>query len=74
MTKQEANAIIADKLKAVRKLFNEIELISEKESIEIDFSLGYGMGGTYVPESMRDKYGNLDDYCESGWVSSSSQC
>lgn len=68
MNEQEANEKISELLAKAFELISQAEEIADAAGITFDFDLAYGMGGTYVPESLQDEYG------DAGWQSSSSMC
>lgn len=65
---RKANLLIQSKLEEIQKLFTETEKIAEEAGVTFDFSLEYGMGGTFYPESAP----NYDK--QTGWISSSANC
>lgn len=73
MTRQEALTEISNKLDLARAIISECEKIAEEACVEFDFSVTYGMGGTYYPVN---KIVDEDEWSSSneGWVASSQQC
>lgn len=61
MTKEEATRIIAEKVAAAAALIRECEQIADQHDVCFDFSVAYGMGGSYYPD-------------DNGWYSSSQDC
>lgn len=68
---KDGNKLIQDKLSVAYAAIREAEEIAEKYGLEFDFSLEYGMGGTYYPTNKADNEWNSS---YEGWVSSSEQC
>ena len=67
--KQDAIAKIAQFTKTAYEALGNAELLANEAGVSFDFSVEYGMGGTY--------YGNPDDNYynkRQGWQSSSSSC
>lgn len=64
----------------VTNAYKEIEAaqkLADEFGIEFEFSLGYGMGGTFYPAKTNNSdWDESDGWTSSyeGWVSSSSQC
>lgn len=75
LSKQEASKLIAEKRDQAVVLIRECEEIAKEADVSFSFSLGYGMGGTFMADEIWDKEKN--DYVMSGeysWQSSSSRC
>lgn len=68
--KKEASKQIAEHIKAAHAEIRKAEKIADEHGLEFDFSLGYGMGGTYVSEKVAEEW----ESSNTGWVSSSSTC
>lgn len=47
MSVQEADKLIAEKLSEAHDLINECEKLADQHNTTFDFSVNYGMGGTY---------------------------
>lgn len=71
--KKIASEKISSLVQQAKNTIAEAEKIADEYNIPFDFSLAYGMGGTYYPVR-EDDYDNSDDYYEAGWNSSSSMC
>jgi hypothetical protein len=79
--RRQALAEITVKTDAARALIKEAEAIANKSGVEFEFSLTYGMGGTYHPPRKQQNWdsssscaeGSMED-SEGGWQSSSSNC
>lgn len=68
---QEAYKLISEKVDAAYALIKEAEAIADENDVCFDFSLAYGMGGTYIPLPQRME----DDYdLDQGWMASSRSC
>lgn len=79
LTKQEAEskmyALISDAEEAIAKA----EAIAVEHGLSFDFSVAYGMGGSfYSPEYLKDHEYLVSNYYldadEGGWVASSQTC
>jgi len=66
---QAALQQIAELVKIAKEAIAEAEAVADRENVTFTFSLGYGMGGTYQPESIAEQYGD-----DAGWQSSSANC
>lgn len=73
MNKEEAITAIAEKTKQAEALIRECEVLANEHEIVFEFSLAYGMGGTFYPKGW-DNSGCYPDEDDSGWMSSSQQC
>lgn len=88
MTEQEqkeAMQQINQKTEAAMALIREAQALADKANVTFDFSLAYGMGGTYFPKltdeqkeqakkEAEEKGRWYDSYENEGWQSSSSRC
>lgn len=75
-TETQKNAVMQINLKLaqVDVLIAEAKAIAEEANVTFNLDAGgYGMGGTYVPESQRDEWG-MDDEDSDGWYASSQSC
>lgn len=63
---KEAQRLVAD----ARALLVEAEKIADEFGISFNFSVAYGMGGTYVGCSKE----NAESGYDTGWISSSNNC
>lgn len=59
LSKEEANAILSEKVAEVERLLRECEQFADKHKLSISWDLAYGMGGWYE---------------EGEWCSSTSSC
>lgn len=66
MDKQQAAKEISEKVSQAYTLINECENLALEHSIDFEFCVSYGMGGTYYPEKGR--------YRDAGWYSSTESC
>lgn len=69
-TDQQAYAEISRLTSEAMKLIREAEKIADTHGLEFSFDVAYGMGGTYVPESVFDG----PSWREPGWQASSHSC
>lgn len=78
VTRQKISEEIDAKLQKVRELLAECEMLADRGGVEFNFSIGYGMGGTYYPPKSPNPDANPDedgyDDDNAGWHSSSSKC
>ena len=47
LTKEQANALLSDKLSQAQALINECEKLADEHGLDFSMDLAYGMGGTY---------------------------
>lgn len=69
--KQEANKRIAGHVERAYKEIEAAELLAKKYGLEFDFSLAYGMGGTFIGKP-EERYVRSEIVHE-GWHPSSQQ-
>lgn len=68
--KKQAQAQIAALVAEAKAKIKEAEAIADQHGLMFDFSLGYGMGGTYTGETVDD----WESSTQGEWQSSSSMC
>lgn len=73
MNKREVISQIASKVDLAMSLIRDAESIADENDVSFNFSLGYGVGGTYYPRSWSSSDCVIGGM-ESGWVSSTGQC
>lgn len=71
MEKNQAKALIREKLDAANKALEEAATIAREHNTSFSWSgPTYGMGGYFDPESDTDQWGEPTD----GWLASSNSC
>lgn len=69
--KQEASKRIAGHVEKAYKEIEAAELLAKKFGLEFDFSVAYGMGGTFIGKP-EERY--VRDELREGWYPSSQSC
>lgn len=65
---------INELVKQAHDLIAQAEKIADENKVTFDFSVEYGVGGTYYPKGGLGDHGEEWESSYEGWVSSSSQC
>lgn len=68
--KQGAQAQIAALVEQAKSIIAQAEAIADTHGLQFDFSLGYGMGGTYTGQTFDD----WESSSQGEWMSSSQSC
>ncbi len=65
-----------EKLSEIYRLISECKELATENNVEFTLDVAYGMGGTYYPPKLLEKYNFRDaDYrIHDGWMSSTNSC
>ncbi len=76
MSKEEANKLLAEKLKAASDLIKECETLADEHGLSFSSPVGeYGMGGQFYGRGPANEDGEWEESDSNyGWVSSSANC